>query len=136
MIKVVTYNCQGLKNSLQDISELCQQYDFIFLQETWLFNYELHILSTISHDFERFGISSIDTSMGIVRGRPYGGMAILVRKQYRSLIEFQQYEHPRILGLTVKFESEFFLSSVCICHINVSITKSCTWNILVRSLLS
>ena len=39
-------------------------------------------------------------------------MAILVRKQYRSLNEFQQYEDPRILGLTVKFESElcFFLS--------------------------
>ena len=112
MIKVVTYNCQGLKNRLQVVSELCQQYNFIFLQETWLFNYELHILSTICHDFEGFGISSIDTSKGIVRGRPYGGMAILVRKQYRSLIEFQQYQDPRKLGLTVKFESElcFFLS--------------------------
>ena len=50
--------------------------------------------------------------MGSVRERPYGGMAIFVRTQYRSLIEFQQYEDPRILGLTVKFESElcFFLS--------------------------
>ena len=32
--------------------------------------------------------------MRIVRGRPYRGMAILVQKQYRSLIEFQQYEDP------------------------------------------
>ena len=62
-----------------------------------LFNYEIHILSTISHDFEEFGISSIVASVRIVRGRPYGGMAILVRKQYRTLIEFQQYEDPRIL---------------------------------------
>ena len=77
MIKVITYNCQGLKNSLQDVSNLCQQYDFIFLQETWLFNFELHILSNFSHDFAGFGVSSIDDSTGIVRGRP---MAILVRK--------------------------------------------------------
>ena len=98
MIKVITYNYQGLKNSLQDVSDLCQRYDFIFLQETWLFNFELHILSNISHDFEGFGVSSIDDSTGIVRGRPYGGMAILVRKKYRSLIEFQQYGDPRILG--------------------------------------
>ena len=102
MIKVTTYNCQGLKNSLQDVSDLCQQYDIIFLQETWLFNFELHILSNISHDFEGFGVSSIDDSMGILRGRPYWGMVILVRKKYRSLIEFQQYRNSRILGLNVK----------------------------------
>ena len=42
MLKVITYNCQGLKNSLQDVSKLCQYYDFLFLQETWLFNFELH----------------------------------------------------------------------------------------------
>ena len=47
----------------------------------------------MSHDFEGFGISSIDASMGIVRD---GGMEVLVRKHYRSLIEFQQYEDPRI----------------------------------------
>ena len=66
MLKVITYNCQGLKNSLQDVSKLCQHYDFVFLQETWLFNFELHMLSSISKDFEGFGISAIDDSLGIV----------------------------------------------------------------------
>ena len=80
MTKVITYNCQGLKNSSQDVSVLCQQYNIIFFQETWLFNFELHILSNISHDFEGFGASSINDSTGILRGRPYWGMAILVRK--------------------------------------------------------
>ena len=47
MLEVITYNCQGLKNSLQDVSKLCQYYDFIFLQETWLFNFELHMLSSV-----------------------------------------------------------------------------------------
>ena len=112
MLKVITYNCQGLKNSLQDVSKLCRYYDFIFLQETWLFNFELHMLSSINDDFERFGISAIDDSLGIVKGRPYGGMTILARKRSRSMIEFQQYKDPRILGITVKSKSElyFFLS--------------------------
>ena len=87
----------------------------VFLQETWLFNFELHILSNISYDFEGFGVSSIDDSTGIVRGRPYGpyeGMAIIVRKKYRRLIELQQYGDPRILGINVKSSSElhFFFS--------------------------
>ena len=43
MLKVITYKCQDLKNSLQDVRKLySEHYDFIFLQETWLFNFELH----------------------------------------------------------------------------------------------
>ena len=58
--------------------------------------------------------------MRIVRGRPYRGMAILVQKQYRSLIEFQQYEDPHILGQTVKFESELCLFPQCVYAISMS----------------
>ena len=112
MLKVITYNCQGLKNSLQDVSKLCQYYEYIFLQKTtWLLI--LIMLSSINKNFEGFGISAIDDSLGIVKGRPYGGMAILVRKRYRGMIEFQQYKDPRILGITVKYKSElYFLLSV------------------------
>ena len=47
MVKVITYNCQGIKSSIHDIYELTKHYDLIFLQEIWLFTYELSILSTI-----------------------------------------------------------------------------------------
>ena len=58
------------------------------------------MLSSINKDFEGFGISAIDDSLGIVKRWPYGGMAILVRKRYRSIIEFQQYRcYPVNLGV-------------------------------------
>ena len=60
------------------------------------------MLSSISKDFEGFRISAVKDSLRIVKGRPYGGMAILVHKRYRSTIEFQQYKDPRILGINVK----------------------------------
>ena len=63
MLKVNTYNCQDLKNSLQDVSKFySQHYDFIFLQETWLYNLILNyiMLSSISKDFEGFRISAIN----------------------------------------------------------------------------
>ena len=43
MVKVITYtcNCQGIKSSIYDIYELTKHYDLIFLQEIWLFTYEL-----------------------------------------------------------------------------------------------
>ena len=85
MIRVITYNCQGLKSSIHDIQALCSSYDSIFIQESWLYQFELPLLSKIYCEFEGFGISAIDDSTCIVCGRPYGGMAILIRKQYQDI---------------------------------------------------
>ena len=68
MLKVITYNCHGLLSSLQDVIELCNQYDLIFLQETWLFKHELCILNNLQVLFVAFGCSAVDDSDGIVRG--------------------------------------------------------------------
>ena len=38
MLRVITYNCFNIKNSIQDICDLCNSYDLLFLQETWLLN--------------------------------------------------------------------------------------------------
>ena len=52
----------------------------VFLQETWLTEQELHILSSIDDRFYAWGTSAMDTSSEVLRGRPYGGTAILWRK--------------------------------------------------------
>ena len=54
MIRAITYNCQGLKSSIHDIQALCSTYDLIFIQESWLFQFELTLLSEIDSDFEGF----------------------------------------------------------------------------------
>ena len=99
MIRAVTYNCQGLKSSIHDVQALCSSYDLIFIQESWLFQYELPILSRIDSEFEGFGLSAIDDTTNIVQGRPYGGMAILIRKKYRSMAHFHTYQCSRLLGV-------------------------------------
>ena len=72
-----------------------------FFQEIWLFTYELSILSTINSEFESFGINAIDDINGIVHGRPYGGMGILIRKSYRRHAEFHNFNDLRIVGITL-----------------------------------
>ena len=59
MIRAITYNCQGLKSSIHDIQSLCSTYDLIFIQESWLFQFELPLLSKIDPDFEGYGTSAI-----------------------------------------------------------------------------
>ena len=64
-MRFITYNCYNIKSSLIDIHNLCNTYDVIFLQETWLFEYELNILSNIHPEFEGFGTSAMDISNGL-----------------------------------------------------------------------
>ena len=60
---------------------------------------ELAMLNSIHGDFYRNGISSMDTSVGIIHGRPYGGLAVLYRRSIASSCNFINYEDDRIQGM-------------------------------------
>ena len=77
--------------SILEIQQLCKSHDFIFIQEIWLFSYELSMLSNISSEFEGIGLSAIDESYSIIQRRPYGGVGILIRKSIRSCINLMFY---------------------------------------------
>lgn len=78
--KVISFNCKNVMRSLECIRRLCKEADIIALQETWLLPHDLPYLGTIDNNFAFTGTSAVDTSMGVLRGRPYGGVAILWRK--------------------------------------------------------
>jgi len=54
----------------------------VLIQEHWLFPDNLHVLSNIHNDFLYFANSSMEKKLtsGVFRGRPFGGVAILIRK--------------------------------------------------------
>ena len=54
----------------------------------------------------------MDDTTNIVQGRPYGGMAILIRKKYRSMAQFYTYQCSQLLGveLTCNDVSMLFIS--------------------------
>ena len=113
MLKIITYNCHGLYSSIQGVIDLCDRYDLIFLQEIWLFKYDLSILCNLHPLFEGFGCSAIDESNGIIQGRPYGGLGILIRKTIRPFAQFHSYTDSRLLGVTITLDSEqlYFIST-------------------------
>ena len=100
------------RKSIHDVQALCSSYDLIFIQESWLFQFELPILSKIDSEFEGFGLSAIDDTTNIVQGRPYGGMAILTKEKYLSMAHFHTYQCSRLLGveLTCNDASMLFIS--------------------------
>ena len=109
----MSYNCHGLKSSVQDIYELCSSYDIVFLQETWLLKDELHMLSTLHPECEGYGISSVDHEKGILAGRPYGGIGILWKKQIAPCVKICNLDDPRLLSIEITFDDNK------LCFINV-----------------
>ena len=86
---------------LMQCCDLCNSYDLIFLQEIWLFQHELPLLSNICSDFEGFGTTAMDISNGIMSGRPYGGVAVIVRKSIQKECQVHTFDDSRLLGITV-----------------------------------
>ena len=74
------------------IPTLCEQNDFILLQEHWLTTNDLYKFDSVHKDFTHFSVSAMDSkvSSGILVGRPFGGTSILCRSsllRYITLIE-------------------------------------------------
>ena len=104
-IKMCTFNCTGLKSSVEFVARsLCDNYEIIALQETWLLPHDIPLCDTIHPQYCAFATSSVDVGAGVVRGRPYGGLAFLYRRSLESHMTPVTFGEDRILGL--KYEDE------------------------------
>ena len=98
-IRIVSYNTRGLRNVT--IPSLFNEYDIVLLQETLLCKQDLGILNSLSPDFQGTGVSVTDTSLGLLVGRPVGGIAILWRKTFASVISEVDLELYWLSGICI-----------------------------------
>ena len=98
-LRFVSYNCNSLKSRRKEVYELCENADFVLLQEHWLRSDEIAVLKTIHPDFDAFGVSAVDIEKELLVGRPYGGVAILFRKCLLPYISQVEYKDPRIIAI-------------------------------------
>ena len=91
---------------MNELHDVCERCDILFLQETWLCKQELDMLSTIHCDFYARGVSSMDDCEGIRVGRPYGGLGILWRKSLGQSCNVKPLDDPRLLLLEITLNNE------------------------------
>ena len=60
-------------------------------------------------DFEGMGISAIDDTCNILSVRPYGGLAILIRRKIRLICDYIFYDDTRIMGIQIKIEMNVYI---------------------------
>jgi len=86
-INVASWNCRGLKSKTDFISLFLEtnNIDIFLLQETWLRDCEEPIIAKINSNYDGVSISSMDDGKNS-SGRPFGGLAMLWRKELSPLI--------------------------------------------------
>jgi Reverse transcriptase (RNA-dependent DNA polymerase) len=89
-LNIVTYNIHGFKQNWSYLQDRTQFNDIIFVQEHWLLSDELNLLGNINNDFVVFAKSSMNAKCekGLLKGRPFGGVAVLVRRKFSREVNF------------------------------------------------
>ena len=102
------------------MDNLLQSVDILCLQETFLAKQDLGLLNSFNDNFHGAGESTTDLTMGIVRGRIPGGVAILWHKEMDSVIKVirlqvewciavqfkTNYKEFTVLNVYMPFESQ------------------------------
>lgn len=108
-IKLITFNCKGAKRSQQCINNLCSMADIVAIQETWLLSHDIPWLGDIHEEFSYTGKSAVDTSKGILKGRPYGGVGILWRKSVFNVVNLVPCKSDRLIAIKITLANKEIL---------------------------
>ena len=81
-INFASYNLHGFQRGKTQLLELCDSHDIIAVQEHWLSNCDLDRIVDLHSDFTVVAKSAMAEKIqtGFLRGRPFGGRAVLVKK--------------------------------------------------------
>jgi len=100
-LRFSSYNCHGYNYAKAPyIVRLLQQCEFLFIQEHWLADSQLRVLSNLCNAHISHGSSGFNKDV-IISGRPYGGCAILWRADIKAQVFFVDTNNNRICCIRV-----------------------------------
>ena len=104
-LKITTFNCQGFKERMYDyVKEIFKESDILLLQETWLYDFEHSNFANIIPNCQFYAISGMDSANVHRQGRPFGGCAVLWKKNLALAINPINTTSPRICAVEIKSE--------------------------------
>jgi endonuclease/exonuclease/phosphatase family metal-dependent hydrolase len=87
-IRLVSFNCKNIKTCALIIDKLLQTYDIILIQEHWLFQVQIHLISKIHGEINYVGkgVDINDLLLPVSMPRGYGGVTVIWRKEIDHII--------------------------------------------------
>jgi len=89
-IRSSSYNLRGFHQGQHQLLELCNNHDIIAVQEHWLADSDLDKITNLHDDFSVIARSAMTDKLqqGFLRGRPFGGLALMFRKSLCADIKY------------------------------------------------
>jgi len=115
-VSLASFNMHGFNNSWLYLQELTHNHDLIFVQEHWLSSNQLNYLHDINPDFVVYAFSGMNEacSSGILRGRPFGGVAVLCHSNISNNVKLiGASDDGRVVAVTIELNSVKFLLFGC-----------------------
>ena len=111
-LRLASFNMHGFNNGENTLQDLCHIADVIVVQEHWLPPFNLHKLLSFNEDFDCLGWSAMQDKIqsGILLGRPFGGLGLLVRKNLNvNISTVDVMPNCRCAAVKCVFENNFTL---------------------------
>ena len=104
---ICSLNCQGIRRSSSYICDILKSTscDIICLQETWTMDSNLEYLFNIHTDYLFTCISGPDHIANIIKGRPYGGVALFYKKSMSNDITHIKSSNRRVCGINLNINN-------------------------------
>ena len=101
-LKIISYNCRGFKTrNYEYTKELYEKCNFLFIQETWLYDFQSYNITNILPNSMCHSVSSMDSSDVGRQGRPFGGVAIIWNKHLPFEVHPVDTNNHRVACVTV-----------------------------------
>ena len=128
-INFVSFNLHDFNSSETYLCDLLNNNDIVFVQEHWQLSNNFGRFASVSklHDFVASDSMKYAAQEGIIRGRPYGGVACFWPKCLGKFIRpIQNMSNPRVLALEISSGSvSVLLFNVYMPYMDLSNRSEC-----------
>ena len=105
VLSIGTINTNGsAKDRLLYLNKVMQNHDFVMVQEHWLHSDQLGILQSSLNNVCTHGVSGMPNT-SLLHGRPYGGCAILWRKDIKCSVVPVKMQTLRACGVIISMDT-------------------------------
>ena len=112
-IKIRSFNCKGFKpRNYNYLRDLFKDSSILLLQEHWLFNFECDLICKILNDASYHAKSSMNDKE-LLKGRPYGGTAIVYRNNIKAKVNPLSTSTPRLCAVSMESE-DYNIVVICV----------------------
>ena len=112
-LSIESFNCHGFNGCKPFLCDILCKCDILCLQELMISKQDCHVLNSCHRAYLGCGVSPVDASLGVLTGRPYGGVGFLWKRAIDKYVTIIDCDYDWLCCIKVSNNSkDFYLLNV------------------------